>query len=237
MRRHLELKINYHDGDGKTALIWAADRSRAEVMKVLSAEVQPTPNWGVLFGNNTTLIHACHKGNKRIMKKLLRKPEIDVMFANSYGWTALHVATGHSAECLRLLATIPQLDWNKKDCDGGILLFVGLYEGNASAVETIIAQENVDYRFKSNGGWSYAEACVKWDNGKSVRCLQLMTGVSSMDWNSKLTRRFCDRGGEPPLIYLLKRNKLEKFKVLVKCPYVDFTCCDINGDGLEKIAR
>ena len=33
--RHLELKINYHDGDGNTALIWAADRSLAEVMKVL----------------------------------------------------------------------------------------------------------------------------------------------------------------------------------------------------------
>ena len=81
---------------------------------------------------------------------------------------------------------------------------------------------------------TYAEACVYWDRGNIVRCLQLMTGVSSMDWNSKLTS-YCD--GEPPLIYLLKKNKLEKFKVLVKCPNVDLSCRDKNGDGLEKIAR
>jgi len=107
-------------------------------------------------------------------------------------------------------------------------------EWNADAVETIIAQKNVDFSIKDNYGWSYAQACVCWDNGDSVKCLQLMTGVSAMDWNSKLTS---DHGGDPPLIYLLKENKLERFKVLVKCPNIDLSCKDGNGDGLEKIAR
>ena len=62
MRRHLELKINYHDGDGKTALIWAADRSRAEVMKVLLESPHIDVN---IKGNGyTALIIAARSGEE-----------------------------------------------------------------------------------------------------------------------------------------------------------------------------
>ena len=91
------------------------------------------------------------------------------------------------------------------------------------------------FNVKTNSGWSYVDACIVWDNGDSVQSLKLMTMVKELDWNTKLTSRWC--GGDPPIIYLLKSNKLEKFKVLLQCPYVDLTCQDRNGDGLEKIAR
>ena len=124
--------------------------------------------------------------------------------------------------------------WNCETYRGETPLYIGLSEGNAGAVETIIAQEKLDFSIKDNYGWSYAQACIYWDEGDSLKCLQLMTGVSAMDWNSKLTSDLCD--GEAPLIYLLKRKKLEKFKVLVKCPNVDLICLDKNGHGLMKIA-
>ena len=64
------------------------------------------------------------------------------MFANSSGFTALHVAAGMSAECVKILATVTHLNWNIASYFGKRTpLYIALSEGNAGAVETIIAQE------------------------------------------------------------------------------------------------
>ena len=210
------------------------DHPNIDINIVTGAEVRLGPHCNS-FGNNTALIYACEADNPKVVEKLLRQPGINTMVKNSDGYTALHVAAGWSAQCVKLLAEAdPHLNWNCETYWGVTPLYIGLREGNAGAVEIIIAQEKVDFSIKDNYGWSYAEACVFWDHGDSLKCLQLMTGVSAVDWNSKL---LSDCDSEPPLIYLLKRNKLEKYKVLVKCTNVDLSCKDKNGDGLEKIAR
>ena len=211
------------------------DHQNIDINIVTGAGVRVCPTWDSWW-NNTALIHACEAGNTKAVEKLLRQPGINIMFENSDGYTALHVAAGWSAQCVKLLAEAdPRLNWNCESSWGWTPLFIGLIEGNAGAVETIIAQEKVDFSIKTDNGRSYAEACVYYDRGDSLKCLQLMTGVSAMDWNSKLTSFWCD--GEHPLIHLLKEKKLEKFKVLVKCPNVDLTCLDKNGKGLMKLAR
>ena len=60
--RYLELKI-YHDGDGITVLIWAADRSRAEVMKVLIES--PHNDVNIKGDGYTALIIAARSGEER----------------------------------------------------------------------------------------------------------------------------------------------------------------------------
>jgi len=233
--------VNMKFGGGWSALTIAAKNNFVRLIEDVLLEDPKldinicTSAPGTSYHNNTALIYACEKGNAEIVKKLVSHKSIKIELANSYGITALHTAAWNSSECVKILADVPGLNWNCKDFASWTPLTHALAAGNAEAVESIISQKNFDFSVKNNLGMSYAEVCLSFDadENEGLQCLKLLARVPAIDWNAKLSDN-CD--GDPPIIYLLKSDQIEKFKFLVRCPNIDLSVKDSNGDGLEEIA-
>ena len=64
-----------------------------------------------------------------------------------------------------------------------------------------------------------------------MECVELLAGVEEVEWNQK------DSKGNTLLMDALKMNKLDIAKVLLRCPRVDVTVPDNDGQTPEMWAR
>merc|ERR1712031_1217 len=101
--------------------------------------------------------------------RLVRAPGIDLNWQKSDGSTAAHRAEMHSFACVKVLATVPGVDWNRKDNNGWTPLHCALFSLHSDTVKTILAIPGVDYSVKTNDGNTLAHAAVQ---GGSMECLE-----------------------------------------------------------------
>ena len=52
----------------------------------------------------------------------------------------------------------------------------------------------------------------------------------AVDWNKKLTN------GDTPLMWCARKGKIDKFKLLIDCPYVNLNLKDNTGDTVAMWA-
>lgn len=84
--------IDAVDNQGKTALIWAAQRGNAEAVKTL-LEYGADPNVPSQRDEQIALNYSCIPPTTECLKLLLRPSVRSKTTPNKKGWTALHIAS------------------------------------------------------------------------------------------------------------------------------------------------
>jgi ankyrin repeat protein len=89
----LAFDCNHRDYEGRTALVWAAERGHYQAVKILlsnlcgGVDVNAQDDHGM-----TAMMYACHWGDLRVLDSLLSQPAIDLRLQNNAGTTALIIA-------------------------------------------------------------------------------------------------------------------------------------------------
>ena len=105
------LDANTVSEDGRSGLAEAAGNNCEDVVAWLLA--QPGIQVNMVAGDETALTAACRAGNPDIVRRLVRAPDVDLNWQDSeYDKTAAHWA---NAACVEMLASVPGVDWNRKD--------------------------------------------------------------------------------------------------------------------------
>ena len=191
----------------------------------------------------TPLSAACYARNVRAVRRLVQAPGIDLNWQAGDGATAAHMAATNSAACVQVLASVPGVDWNKKDHGGETPLFYALSHGDPEAVRTILNTPGVDLQVRDELGNTVAHTCSRrWRSlelvqeglfrtGRDARRLEVLTEEEEVPWNEK------NNAGDTPLTMALKNNRPDMAKVLLKCQWVDATIADNRGRTPEMLAR
>ena len=170
----------------------------------------------------TALMFACCHGSSAIVSRLVQVPGLDINYQDENGDTAALLASqwGHT-ECVRILADTGRVDWNCSLIWGGQTpLYQALWGGHSVIVDIIGQQPNIYYNFKTYLGYTLGHAAVLGN----VKCVETLASWDRFDsWNVP------DRAGDTPMMLALKRNKMEVFEILLRCPRVDFSCRDQKG--------
>ena len=240
-------KARYQEGEGRqrkiSGLIAALLRQNDEVVDwLLSQEgIDVNLEWGI----HTPLSAACSVGNVRVVRRLVQAPGIRLnsKTGDGDGATAAHMAATNSAACVQVLASVPGVDWNKKDHGGETPLFYALSHGDPEAVRTILNTPGVDLQVRDELGNTVAHTCSRrWRSlelvqeglfrtGRDARRLEVLTKEEEVPWNEK------NNAGDTPLTMALKNNRPDMAKVLLKCQWVDATIADNRGRTPEMLAR
>ena len=61
--------------------------------------------------------------------------------------------------------------------------------------------------------------------------VKLLVESRTVDWNERA------EGEDPAIFWALNNKKLNKFKILLKCPELDLSLRSCDGHSLEKVAR
>jgi ankyrin repeat protein len=89
----LAFDCNHHDHEGRTALVWAAERGHHQAVEILLSN--PCGGVDVNAQNDrgmTAMMFACYRGDLRILDSLLSVPAIDLGIKNEAGPTAFIIA-------------------------------------------------------------------------------------------------------------------------------------------------
>ena len=183
---------------------------------------------GELLGvQRTALMHA--SGHPAIVSRLVQVPGLDINYQDEDCSTAAHlVSLDGRTECVRILAETDRVDWNKTDNWGCTPLLWALEKGHSDIVDIIVQQSNIDYNVKTSSGETLAQKAVIKGNVKSVETLAAQEKCQC--WNVP------DRDGDTPVFKALKKDKMDIFQLLLKCPRVDLNMKDKKGDSLIMVA-
>ena len=80
-------------------------------------------------------------------------------------------------------------------------------------------------------GRNIAQIAVEEEGGERLRCVEILSRDRRVEWNIK------NSDGDTPIMYCLKTNKIEMFRLLLNSPRVDLNTRDRDGKYLEDIAR
>jgi ankyrin repeat protein len=89
----LAFDCNHRDHEGRTALVWAAERGHHQAVEILlsnpcgGVDVNAQDDRGM-----TAIMFACHRGDLRVFYSLLNLPAIDLGIQNNAGPTAFMIA-------------------------------------------------------------------------------------------------------------------------------------------------
>ena len=131
--------INARDGDGKTALHWAALYGQKKVVELLLAEKADVNS---LDGDGFTPLHWAATFNQSDAVKVLLANKADTnLKVQKYGWTPLRLAVihGHMATAEALLNG--GADPNVKDEENIPLLHQAIIRGKKEMVELLLAKK------------------------------------------------------------------------------------------------
>ena len=193
----------------------------------------------------TPLSAACYARNVRAVRRLVQAPGIDLNWQAGDGATAAHMAATNSAACVKVLATVPGMDWNKKDFFGGETpLFYALIDGSPEAVRIILNIPGVDLQVRDEFGNTVAHTTFsrRWSSlenaqerrerrGLDAGKLEVLSKVEEVPWNEK------NNAGDTPLTMALKKKRPDVATILLKCQWVDATIADNAGRTPEMFAR
>ena len=171
LQQGADVNINCKDEDGTTftGLSIAASRNYPELMDLLlarGADVNKTTLYKYYQDDEdieevTPLMIASKQGHHQIVKRLLQVHNIDILFEDSLGWTALHLCAG-SKECLEEFAKIPlvDLDWNCVNGVGETPLFSAA-NLNSDCVKFILSQPSVNPNIQDEDSDTPILLCLK----------------------------------------------------------------------------
>jgi Ankyrin repeats (3 copies) len=143
--------VNQRDGDGMTALSWAAERGHEAVVRLLlekGADVEAKADYG-----RTTLSWAAERGHEAVVRLLLEKGA-DVEAKTQYGETALRKAVERGHEAVVRLLLEKGADVEGKT-EGPVLQGTALHlasEGGHEAVVRLLLKKGADVEAKTQYG-------------------------------------------------------------------------------------
>jgi ankyrin repeat protein len=153
-----KVDINFRDGNGWSALLWAARYGLVDLMRLLlqqgDIEVNIHDTWG-----QTPLWWAARGGHAEVTKLLLSRPEINVnsTITNPVdkGETALASASrcGHSS-VVRVLLDRSDIDPNAKDCWYRTPILWAAREGHDAVLKMLLLRADIDVNAQDRHGRS-----------------------------------------------------------------------------------
>ena len=98
------------------------------------------------FGNSTGLMEAVKEKHNSIVKFLLEQPTLDLNWANSEGWTALHFAADAVAvDGVQLLLADPRLNTqNHMDDGGNTPVMMAIWSKKVNSLRALVVHPSVD---------------------------------------------------------------------------------------------
>lgn len=160
--------VNETDGNGQTALFWAAKGGHPAVIQLLlenGADIKAKNSKGW-----TPLHSAADRGNEAVVCLLLKKGA-DVKAKDESEWMALHSAArgGYKAIVWLLLST-NESDINAKDKEGNTALHVAAGNGH-NAVVQLLLENGANIGAKSHTKWTPLHSAAERGSEASVRLL------------------------------------------------------------------
>eukprot|EP01083_Nonionella_stella_P241358 842913_1 len=137
--------VDYTDGCGRTALLWAVVKGHVKVVAALLENQQLDVNKADAEGC-TPLYQAASNGRTKIVQMMLANPEIDVNKPDENGLTPLHSAAGHNIayygigyyKIVKILLENPTVDANKPDKNGHTPLHYAANHGDVATVKVFL---------------------------------------------------------------------------------------------------
>ena len=221
LQQGADVNINCKDEDGTTftGLSIAASRNYPELVDLLlarGADVNKTTLYKYYQDDEdieevTPLMIASKQGHHQIVKRLLQVHNIDILFEDSLGWTALHLCAG-SKECLEEFAKIPlvDLDWNCVNGMGETPLFSAA-NLNSDCVKFILSQPSVNPNFLNIESETPILWCLKQMDRDMME--EFKSHLDSLDFPMPMVRVL---DFDPMVLDLMK-----VFKIFLDCPRIE----------------
>ena len=163
---------------------------------------------------------------------LLKTPNIDVNQKNDGGSSTLHLTVFRkNYEALGMLLKVPNIDANTVDNHGQSALHYAMDQNDIEALKLLLSVPNIDVNILNNNGWSAVSMAVN-DNNMEVSKLMLShPGLTALTLNHK------DNYGAAPVMWAVVKKQVELLEVLVADMRVNLDTTDLEGRGLEEVAR
>ena len=226
--------VNWQDDDGYfSGLFHAVERKDLKLLDLLL----DCPRINVNLTDpdrQTPLMEACKDGSSQIVSKLCLHRGISVNQRDGGGGTALHHAIVYnSLDCVRVLRSIPGVNWNVTS-DDGYPFTTAVYHGRAEILKVLLSVTNIDLTVTDCG--KHLTHFAVADTGLAshtdqIRCVEVLSQDSRVDWNVR------DYYGDTPIMTALKHKKKEIVEILSENPHVDLNMVDREGKHVETIAR
>ena len=180
-------------------------------------------------GGYTPLMKACEKGNETIVKRLIQVPGIQFNHQGFNGCTAAYLAALHgNTECIKVLSTVEEVDWNLKDKLLGMTpLTEALNQKHSECAEIILSIPGVDLMFTDSCGDTLANYAVVG----GVECVWVLFCVDGIRWNEK------NEDGDTPVMHALKIGKYNVVNFLINVVNVDTNIRNKEGKCLEDLCK
>ena len=223
------------DSDGKTALIWAADRGHVAVTELLLKQPEVDVNRAT-NGGRTPLIMASCSGHVAVVDLILQQPGVDVNAANHTGRTALmYAAYKEHVDVLLLLLNISGVDANAAYNGGWTALHFAAWNGHNDVLNLLYNHPGINLAATTkNNGQTVLHFLAKRKPDPDF--LRILLNNPNIDPNQP------DLQGNTPIMLLLQRSYdlqmyTESLQVFVDNDRVDLELKDQEGVDLEDMAR
>ena len=126
------------------------------------------------------------------------------------------------------MAATDEVNWNMETLNGFTPLQLALLAGESEAAGIIAMQDNINLNVQTLVGWTVPMTAII---GGSTRCVELLAKQENCDgWNTP------DKLGKTPLLEAIERKKKDIVKVLLRCPRVDPSLKDRQGNFPVMVA-
>jgi len=182
------------------ALMYAVQKKNLELLDLLLSQDNVDVNMVSNPSNITALMMACHEDSHDIVKKLIGKkdtylnPEdsfysgIDFNCMDIYGNTAAMVAVlAGSVDCLKLLSTEKEVNWNKGDKEqNDSVAILAVREENIEIIEILAQIGSLNWNWKNIKGKTAFSVAL--ENGNEEVVMSILSNVSKLDVDVELLK-------------------------------------------------
>jgi ankyrin repeat protein len=173
--------VNFADGNGLTAMIWASRKSHDSVVELLleaeGIDMNSKDNNGY-----TALSWASGMGHDSVVKLLLQAEGIDINFKDKHGQTALLRASrnGHNS-VVELLLQAEGIDINAKNNYGYTALSWASQNGHDSVVKLLLQAEGTDINSKRNYGQTALSCALLYKKASTAQLLLIAGAIDERE--------------------------------------------------------
>lgn len=228
----LGVDINSKDVSGYTGLYLAARENSLDVLDYLLDRTKINVNCRT-FNKLTPLMIAFIRGHSEVVWRLCLVPGIDLNCKDISGDTALINAVYFgNTECIKALKRKhTRVNWNMTGKHGDSALIIAVQRAYADILEILLSVPTIDINSENSEGEGIAQIAVEWIGerrvGERLKCLKLLSKDPRVDWNV-----MNKEDSDVPIIYALRREKIDMVEILMKTPGVNLDVKDRNGQTL-----